>query len=273
MRRRAAFSLVELLVVIGVVAVLFALLLPVIARVRRHAQATTCVTNLRQLGHAMVLYAQQNHGHLPAGHRFVENKAHSGDSRWWSWDDALAPLLGEPPPQAELEGSYTVNPSPLLQCPSDDRVPPAYLGGRPLGGLRSYSMTHAWGDSAGGMGVIGVAGVTEWRYVRLADARDASGTLLLVENHCDDIHGGNLAGSQSFATTPTPAYQRGVPRPGPPGMWDRLPPTHDGAWNYLFCDGHVDRLRPDETVTRKPGMTADERLNSSSGMWTRDTTD
>ena len=271
MRRRAAFSLVELLLVIGIIAVLLALLLPVIGRVRRYAQATTCATNLRQLGQAMVLYAQQNHGHLPASHRFVENKVRFADSRWWAWDDALAPLLGEPPPQAELDGLYTASPSPLLRCPSDDRVPPAYLGGRPLGGLRGYSMTH---HKAGGMGTDNVAGVAECGYVRLADARDASGTLLLVENHCDNVNGGNLAGGVSFATTPTPAYQRGVSRPGgPPGAWDRLPPTHDGAWNYLFCDGHVDRLRPDDTVAHKPGVTADERLNSPSGMWTRDPSD
>ena len=275
--RRAAFTLVELLLVLAIIAVLVGILLPVIGRVRRSAQAAGCAANLSQLGQAMVLYAQQHGGHLPAGHRFVQDPVTYGNSVWWSWDDAIAPLLGtvSPAMQAELAGLHTTNPSPLLQCPSDDRTPPEYADGRPVAGTRSYSMTPARFGPAGrsmwGMGADGVG--PHDGYVRLADARDGSRTLLLVENHCDDATGGNLAGGGAHATTPTPLLQRGTQAPGAPGRWDRLPPAHDGAWNYLFCDGHVERLPPESTVTRKPGMTVEESLNHLSGMWTRETDD
>jgi len=57
-KRSAAFTLVELLVVIGVVMVLVAVLLGVVGRARSAAARAACANNLRQIGHGLVLYAQ-----------------------------------------------------------------------------------------------------------------------------------------------------------------------------------------------------------------------
>ncbi len=66
--RARAFTLVELLVVIGVIAVLIAILLPVLTSARKAAQATQCASNLRQLLIASTAYIQENKGYWPPAH-------------------------------------------------------------------------------------------------------------------------------------------------------------------------------------------------------------
>lgn len=62
-----AFTLVELLVVIGIIAILVALLLPVLSRAREQAQRTKCLSNLRSLGQAAFIYANNHKDRLPNG--------------------------------------------------------------------------------------------------------------------------------------------------------------------------------------------------------------
>ncbi len=65
---RAAFTLVELLVVIGIIAVLIGILLPTLGRAKQGANSIKCMANLRTIGTAIQLYAGQNKGMLPFGY-------------------------------------------------------------------------------------------------------------------------------------------------------------------------------------------------------------
>ncbi len=61
------FTLIELLVVIAIIALLMAILVPVLRSARNQARAVVCRNNLKQWGQIMALYTQDNEGHLPDG--------------------------------------------------------------------------------------------------------------------------------------------------------------------------------------------------------------
>jgi prepilin-type processing-associated H-X9-DG protein len=70
-RNVTAFTLVELLVVIGIIALLISILLPTLASVRQSASAIKCRSNLKQIGTGIYMYAQANNGLLPYGFVFT----------------------------------------------------------------------------------------------------------------------------------------------------------------------------------------------------------
>ena len=65
MGKKRAFTLVELLVVVGIIAVLISLLLPALSRAREAAKATRCLSNIKQLSNALAMYVNENNGWLP----------------------------------------------------------------------------------------------------------------------------------------------------------------------------------------------------------------
>ncbi len=98
---RRAFTLVELLVVIGIIAVLISILLPAVNRARMHAQLATELSNARQFAIANIMYAGENRGSFPAARR--NGWSHDDYVQYpiWAWDSLSKFNMGLPFPGPE----------------------------------------------------------------------------------------------------------------------------------------------------------------------------
>lgn len=131
-RTRLAFTLIELLVVIAIVAVLMAILLPNLSQARAQARTTACAANLRTLGLALTLYAEENAGQLPRYYINAPGTSSSGTTSptsttsgaagrlWWFGFEPGGPGTGPHRPlltERSPLAPYTAGLHRALQCP------------------------------------------------------------------------------------------------------------------------------------------------------------
>jgi prepilin-type N-terminal cleavage/methylation domain-containing protein/prepilin-type processing-associated H-X9-DG protein len=116
--QRHAFTLIELLVVVSIIALLVSILLPALGRARDQAKAVLCMTRLKQIGTAWVVYAAQNNDYV------LPHRQQATASKNW-----LAPTWFP-----QVLGPYTDNSYELWNCPSRDK---------------SYYLDASWRNSYG----------------------------------------------------------------------------------------------------------------------------
>jgi prepilin-type N-terminal cleavage/methylation domain-containing protein/prepilin-type processing-associated H-X9-DG protein len=213
------FTLIELLVVIAIIAILAALLLPVLAKAKEKGRGIACLSNTKQLALAWLMYTQDNK------ERFVNDKWVDGDP-YMDWQNSssntnTASLLD---PEQSYFAEYLKSVG-VFKCPSDTQQA---LNGRRV---RSYSMNAAL--EGVGLNPSPTPQSPTGRIYPSKGARTMSDlrwpgpvmTWLIVDEHPDSINDGVF---QFRAGFPKTQY-----------VWRDLPASyHNKACGFSFADGH-----------------------------------
>lgn len=214
MRRKVSgFTLIELLVVVAIIGILACLLLPALASAKSKGRQTKCISNMRQIGLAMVMYADDFDGKAPT-------TMHSNSSTNRSWINLLKP--------------YTGNVDQIRICPADARG---------IERLRNHSTSYIINDLISGDVVLDPFGTALKGSTRLDRLRDPSGTMMMFE--VSDLFGASLFNDHTHARGWVFGWER-VWRDIQPDRHHngaRRPDRTRGSANYLFADGHVENIK------------------------------
>jgi prepilin-type N-terminal cleavage/methylation domain-containing protein/prepilin-type processing-associated H-X9-DG protein len=205
LNRSGGFTLIELLVVIAIIAILAGLLLPALARAKAKGQSAACLSNLRQIGIAMRMYAEDD----PRG--WLPGTAHTTLSN--SWIYSLAPYVG--------------NADKIRICPGDRKGPERLANRGTSYILNEYTSVEALDPF--GQPIPGEAAF------RKLDA---------IPRPCDAILAFEISDRQGTGTGQDHTHSRNWLNGWSSVLDDIQPDRHAGTANYLYADGHVQSLKP-----------------------------
>ena len=213
--RDDGFTLIELLVVIAIIAILAALLLPVLGKAKLKAESLTCVNNIKQLSLAWMLYADDNNDLLVNNHGVPETLARrqtwaNNVEDWLASDDNTNLIYLT---NSKL-GPFANRSSRIYKCPSDRE--PAPNGPR----IRSMSMNSLVGNPGQEANRFNPTYV---QFYKRAEILNSAGIFVFLDEQADTINDG-------FFVNRLDAYN-----------WGNLPGSyHNAGGNFSFADGHAE---------------------------------
>jgi len=242
--RRAGFSLIELLVVMGIIAVLAALMLGGVRTVKAVANGQVCAANLRQIGLAFAGYAEDNLGMYPAP---KAASAYPGIF-YREWYGPIASYLDRDDPTTYSSGGK------IFRCPD----------GNFRAQNNDFGLSYGYCLGTGGTSII-TALANPVQPSRLG--RPQAATFLLGERWAVNV--ADLNADWSPTVEPPYKFAPVLPPKRPGCQPSSLRLSHSGKSAYLFVDLHVEIVGPWDRVNRaNTGTWAGSRVapNAWQGM-------
>lgn len=224
--RCRAFTLIELLVTIAIIAILAALLLPVLGRSKSTAQGAQCMSNHRQLVLAWTMYCHDNNSQIPVLERWVAGNMTD------PYDANDAELLVDS--QKSALGRYVVDEG-IYKCPGDKS---SYV--------RSVSMNNRMNPTLPGLWLHGGGDKYEI-FNRTEDIRTPSGIYLTLDERSDTINDGSFCVDMSNTGDGS-----GTGTSNPYWLIDYPADYHNGSGRFSFADGHAEGEKWTEPTTLIP---------------------
>jgi prepilin-type N-terminal cleavage/methylation domain-containing protein/prepilin-type processing-associated H-X9-DG protein len=260
------FTLVELLVVIGIIALLISILLPALSKARKQAVVTKCLSNLRQFGAATQNYAAENDGALP-WLVYPEWTVPTGAPRA-TWYRLLTPYLGRSKDKlGRALDPYFMSSTEQAQIVSgcgewdvDGRFPgqnDGFKGSRPGYGMSSRPLMRATNPegtaaekTAGGpiynfaSGGPYVNPAVRTGVVRTTQMKPSSKVILYGDSVAEHLELGFVGGKWDWTPNTNAAYGISYASGDP----ERHPTNNRNGLraNYAFADGHAETLSKEE---------------------------